>query len=38
MWGPNGFKVPVCAPDYSTFFNEAIGVIDIACENYIPPA
>jgi hypothetical protein len=26
-----------CAPDYSPFFEEAISVIDDACDNYVPP-
>ncbi|MEM9454048.1 MAG: vWA domain-containing protein [Myxococcota bacterium] len=37
MWGDNGFQVPICAPDYAPFFDEAIAIIDVACENYIPP-
>ncbi len=37
MWGDNGFQVPICAPDYAPFFDEAVGIIDVACENYIPP-
>lgn len=37
MWGINGFSAPICAADWSEIFEEAIGVIDIACENYIPP-
>lgn len=28
---------PVCAPDYSPFFAEAIGVIDTACDDFVPP-
>jgi hypothetical protein len=26
----------VCAPDYTPFFQEAIGVIDTTCDNYVP--
>lgn len=37
MWDINGFVAPICAPDWNTIFEEAIGVIDIACENYVPP-
>jgi len=37
MWGDNGFQVPICAPDYAPFFDEAVAIIDVACENYIPP-
>ncbi len=38
LWGDNGFLVPICLPDYGTPFMEAIDIIDVACENYIPPA
>ncbi len=37
MWGINGFIAPICTPDYSKIFDEAVGVIDIACENFMPP-
>ena len=37
MFGDNGFLADICAPDYMPVFDEAIGVIDVACENYIPP-
>jgi len=38
MWEDNGFQVPICAPDYAPFFQEAVGIIDVACDNFIPPA
>lgn len=37
MFGPNGFVGGICEPDYGPIFQEAIAVIDEACENYIPP-
>ena len=27
----------VCAPNFDTFFSDAIGVIDSACKNFKPP-
>lgn len=38
LWGDNGFEVPICIADYAPYFQEAISIIDVACENYIPPA
>ncbi len=38
LWGANGFLVPFCEPDYGTYFDQAIDIIDVACENYTPPA
>jgi hypothetical protein len=32
-----GFIGDSCAPDYSPFFEEAIAVIDDACDNFTPP-
>lgn len=34
---PFGQWVSVCEPDYSPFFAEAVGVIDIACDEFVPP-
>ncbi len=28
----------VCAPDYTPFFQQAVGVIDSACDDFVPPA
>jgi hypothetical protein len=28
---------PVCAPDYAPFFEDAVSVIDIACDEFEPP-
>jgi hypothetical protein len=33
----NGSSGDICAPSYATFFNDAISVIDNACDNFIPP-
>jgi hypothetical protein len=38
LWGKNGVLVPFCEPDYGPFFEDAIDIIDVACENYTPPA
>ena len=38
LWGANGFLVPFCEPDYGPYFDDAIDIIDVACENYTPPA
>lgn len=38
MWGANGFEVPICVADYAPYFQEAISIIDVACENFVPPA
>ncbi len=37
LFGVNGFQADICQADYEPFFQEAIGVIDIACDNFIPP-
>ena len=37
MFGDNGFMADICTPDYMPVFSEAIDVIDVACENFIPP-
>ncbi len=37
MFGMNGFMADICVPDFAPIFEEAIGIIDIACDNYIPP-
>jgi hypothetical protein len=38
LWGKNGILVPICEPDYGPFFADAVDIIDVACENYTPPA
>jgi len=37
LWGENGYLVPFCEPDYGPYFDQAINLIDVACENYTPP-
>ncbi len=37
MFGDNGFLGGICEPDYGPIFSEAVGVIDNACENFMPP-
>jgi hypothetical protein len=36
LFGPNGFRGDICAP-FGPFFEEAVGVIDSACDDFIPP-
>ncbi len=36
MWGDHGLSGLVCDADYSPFFTEAVGIIDNACDNFIP--
>ena len=32
----NGYKGDVCTPSYASYFNQAIGVIEEACEQFTP--
>ena len=36
LFGPNGFVGGICEADYGPLFDEAIGIIDEACENFVP--
>ncbi|MFY0535767.1 hypothetical protein [Nannocystis pusilla] len=36
-FGERGIIDSICAPDYSPFFQEAVGVIDYACDEFVPP-
>ena len=36
-FGPKGFFGSVCAPSYDEFFQEAVGLIDTTCDEFIPP-
>jgi len=36
-WFFNGTSGDICAPSYEGFFNDAISVIDDACDNFTPP-
>lgn len=33
----NGFEADVCIPDYGPVFTQAIGIIEEACNNFVPP-
>ena len=35
--GVSGMLGSVCAPDYAPFFQTAVGSIDSACEDFVPP-
>jgi hypothetical protein len=37
MFGKNGLVGGVCEPDYSPFLADAVSVIDLACDNFVPP-
>ncbi len=37
MFGDNGFQADICLPDYEPIFTEATAIIDVACDNFIPP-
>jgi len=36
-FGDKGFFGSVCAPSYDEFFQEAVGLIDVTCDEFIPP-
>lgn len=38
LFGKNGLVGGVCQPDYSPTLAEAVAVIDVACENFMPPS
>jgi hypothetical protein len=37
LFGANGFIGDICAASFGPFFEEAVGVIEEACENFVPP-
>ncbi|WP_266221873.1 hypothetical protein [Paraliomyxa miuraensis] len=37
MFGANGLVGGVCELDYSPVFTQAVSVIDVACDNFMPP-
>lgn len=37
-FGDKGFYGSVCAPSYDSFFQDAVALIDVTCEEFIPPA
>jgi hypothetical protein len=36
LWGEKGLEASVTLPDYSPFFEEAVGLIEEACEDFTP--
>ena len=36
-FGDRGIIDSICAPDYSPFFQQAVEVIDYACDEFVPP-
>ena len=36
MWGDKGINASVCELNYAPFFTQAVGIIDEACDNFIP--
>jgi hypothetical protein len=37
LFGDRGIWGSVCAPDYGSFFDQAVSLIDVACDEYKPP-
>ncbi len=37
-WGDRGIAGSICAPSYDQFFEQAVGVIDVTCDEFEPPA
>jgi hypothetical protein len=37
LFGERGIWASVCSPDYTPFFQEAVGLIDAACDEFEPP-
>jgi hypothetical protein len=35
LFGINGFMADICLPDFAPVFQEAIGIIDVACDNFL---
>jgi hypothetical protein len=35
LFGVNGFMADICVADYAPVFQQAIGIIDVACENFL---
>ncbi|MEX1362966.1 MAG: hypothetical protein AB1Z98_07560 [Nannocystaceae bacterium] len=38
LFGSNGVVGGVCLPDYGPTFADAVSVIDVACDNFMPPS
>lgn len=37
LFGERGLQGNVCEEDYNSFFAEAVGLIDTACDDFVPP-
>ncbi len=37
MWGDHGLEASVCNEDYTPFFDQAVAIIDEACDEFNPP-
>jgi hypothetical protein len=37
LFGDRGIWASVCSPDYTPFFEQAVGLIDAACDEFEPP-
>ncbi|WP_106090156.1 hypothetical protein [Enhygromyxa salina] len=35
MFGANGFMADICIPDFAPIFDQAIEIIDVACDNFV---
>jgi hypothetical protein len=35
LFGVNGFMADICLPDFAPVFEEAVGIIDVACDNFL---
>ena len=35
-WGTRGLWGSVCEPNYASFFDQAVGLIDMACDEFVP--
>ena len=35
LFGVNGFMADICVPDYAPVFDQAVSIIDVACENFL---
>ena len=38
LFGTQGLTGSVCAPQYTDFFDQAVGLIDTTCDEFVPPA
>ena len=36
-FGNKGLLGSVCAPNYTSFFNDAVALIDTTCDDFVPP-